>query len=184
MPYPKGYIVPKFKSFSGEGIKGFNPDQHLAHFMASCGNTASSEALLLRQFPQSLSGPAFEWYYSLENGSIRTWDDLCDRFRASFAVMVERVFVIRPIIGILGVFYMIMFLPIKVPVFKSGKVTRLCPVGRILMYEITKYLALVTFLSVVNAVLHNACPIVPLWILSLILGRAPGQSVLLSLSSL
>lgn len=27
------------------------------------------------------------------------------------------------------------------------------------MYEITKYLALVTFLSVVNAVLHNACPI-------------------------
>ena len=61
---------------------------------------------------------------------------------------------------------------------------RLCPVGRIFMYEITKYLALVTFLSVVNAVLYNACPIVPLWILSLIFGRAPGLSVLLSLSSL
>ena len=68
VPYPKGYVVPKFKTFSGESTKDQNPDQHLAHFRASCGNTGNNDALLLRQFPQSLVGPAFSWFYSLENG--------------------------------------------------------------------------------------------------------------------
>ncbi|MHC6132230.1 hypothetical protein L8N14_017245, partial [Serratia marcescens] len=37
VPYPKGYLVPKFKIFDGIG----NPIQHIAHFQASCGNTGS-----------------------------------------------------------------------------------------------------------------------------------------------
>lgn len=53
IPYPKGYIAPKLESFSVDGTKLINPDQHLAHFMASCGNTGSNDALLLRQLPQS-----------------------------------------------------------------------------------------------------------------------------------
>ena len=55
--FPKGYTVPKFKSFSGDGIKGANPEQHLAHFITSCANTGGNDALLLRQFPRSLTGP-------------------------------------------------------------------------------------------------------------------------------
>jgi Retrotransposon gag protein len=87
--YPKGYVIPKFKSFSGEGTRDVNPDQHLAHFVASCGNTGGIDALLLRQFPQSLTGTAFQWYYSLENDSIGTWDEMADAFRAKFAVMID-----------------------------------------------------------------------------------------------
>ena len=48
-------------------------------------------ALLLRQFPRSLTGPAFEWYCSLENGSIKTWDDMAHAFRAKFAVMADKI---------------------------------------------------------------------------------------------
>jgi hypothetical protein len=54
--YSSGYTVPKFKMFTGEGPKMVSPDQHFAHFIATCGNTAGNEALLLRQFPQSLGG--------------------------------------------------------------------------------------------------------------------------------
>lgn len=68
-----------------------SPDQHLAHFIATCGNTSGNDALLLRQLPQSLGGSAFEWYYSLENGSIKSWDDMIDAFRAKFAVASDRV---------------------------------------------------------------------------------------------
>jgi hypothetical protein len=57
--YPKGYVIPRFRTFSGEGNKDLNPEQHLAHFIASCGNTGGNDALLLRQFPQSLVGTAF-----------------------------------------------------------------------------------------------------------------------------
>lgn len=91
IPYPTGYTVPKFKMFTGEGPKMISPDQHLAHFIATCGNTSGNDALLLRQFPQSLGGSAFEWYYSLENGSIKSWDDMMDAFRAKFAVASDRV---------------------------------------------------------------------------------------------
>jgi hypothetical protein len=36
------------------------------------------DALLLRQFSQSLTETAFQWYYSLENDSISTWDEMAD----------------------------------------------------------------------------------------------------------
>jgi hypothetical protein len=46
--YPKGYVIPRFRIFSREGNKDLNPEQHLAHFVASCGNTGGNDALLLR----------------------------------------------------------------------------------------------------------------------------------------
>nr|CAD1837558.1 unnamed protein product [Ananas comosus var. bracteatus] len=85
--FPDGYIVPKFKTFYGLG----NPDQHLAHFRASCGNTGGNSALLLRQFPQSLSGVAFKWYYSLEDESMTTWDDIEETFRNKFATVCDKI---------------------------------------------------------------------------------------------
>nr|CAD1838426.1 unnamed protein product [Ananas comosus var. bracteatus] len=87
IPFPDGYIVPKFKTFYGLG----NSDQHLAHFRASCGNTGGNSALLLRQFSQSLSGVAFEWYYSLEDESMTTWDDMEEAFRNKFATVSDKI---------------------------------------------------------------------------------------------
>jgi hypothetical protein len=46
--YPKGYVIPKFRVFSREGNRDLNPEQHLAQFVASCGNTGGNDALLLR----------------------------------------------------------------------------------------------------------------------------------------
>jgi Retrotransposon gag protein len=89
--YPKGYVIPRFRTFSGEGNKDLNPEQYLAHFVASCDNTGGNDALLLRQFPQSLVGTAFQWYYSLENSSIRTWDEMADSFRAQFVMVSDKI---------------------------------------------------------------------------------------------
>jgi hypothetical protein len=50
VPYPLGYVVPKFVMFNGSG----NPEEHLAHFRVSCGDTANNPSLLLRQFNRSL----------------------------------------------------------------------------------------------------------------------------------
>ena len=41
--YPKGYSVLKFKQFNGLG----NPDQLLAHFVTTCGDTSNNPSLLL-----------------------------------------------------------------------------------------------------------------------------------------
>jgi Retrotransposon gag protein len=89
--YPKGYVILLFRTFSGEGNKDLNPEQHLAHFVTSCDNTGGNDALLLRQFSQSLVGTAFQWYYSLENNSIRTWDEMADSFRARFVMVSNKI---------------------------------------------------------------------------------------------
>jgi hypothetical protein len=89
--YPKGYVISRIRTFSGEGNKDLNPEQHLAHFVASCDNTGDNDARLLRQFPQSLVGTAFQWYYSLENNSIRTWDEIADSFRAWFVMVSDKI---------------------------------------------------------------------------------------------
>jgi Retrotransposon gag protein len=89
--YPKGYVISRFRTFSGEGNKDLNPEQYVAHFVASCDNTGGNDALLLRQFPQSLVGTAFQWYYSLENSSIRTWDEMADSFRAQFVMVSDKI---------------------------------------------------------------------------------------------
>jgi hypothetical protein len=89
--YPKGYVIPRFRSFSREGNKDLNPEQHLPYFVVLCGNTGGNNALLLRQFPQNLVRTAFQWYYSLENNSIRTWDEMTDSFRARFAMVSDKI---------------------------------------------------------------------------------------------
>ena len=62
MPYPSGYQRPNFDKF--DGVQG-SPHEHLAHFYSACGETALTDALLIRQFVQSLKGSAFTWYTQL-----------------------------------------------------------------------------------------------------------------------
>jgi len=81
VPFPKGYQKPNFEKF--DGING-SPHEHLAHFYSACGETALNDALLIRQFVQSLKGVAFTWYTQLQPGSLHTWDDLQRAFLAQF----------------------------------------------------------------------------------------------------
>ncbi|KAI0528965.1 hypothetical protein KFK09_001509 [Dendrobium nobile] len=85
--YPKGFVPPSFKVFSGLE----NPRQHLAHFRASCCNAGGSDALLFRQFVSSLSGIAFEWYADLPNGSMKTFTELEGLFLKRFSGAQQRV---------------------------------------------------------------------------------------------
>jgi hypothetical protein len=41
--------------------------------------------------PQKLGRDRFQWYYSLENNSIRTWDEMTDSFRARFVMVSDKI---------------------------------------------------------------------------------------------
>ena len=88
MPYPKGYQKPSFEKF--DGVNG-TPHEHLTHFYSACGETSQSDALLIRQFVQSLKGPAFTWYTQLPPSSIHTWDDMHKSFLAHFVSSERKI---------------------------------------------------------------------------------------------
>ena len=91
MPYPKGYQRPSFEKF--DGVNG-TPHEHLAHFYSACGETSQSDALLIRQFVQSLKGPAFTWYTQLPPSSIHTWDDMPKSFLAHFVSSERKISIV------------------------------------------------------------------------------------------
>ncbi|KAG8376466.1 hypothetical protein BUALT_Bualt09G0066400 [Buddleja alternifolia] len=80
--YPSGYVIPNFFPYRGAGC----PRKHLVLFLASCGNSAESQALLLRQFPLSLEHIVLEWYLHLLPNSISDWDTLADKFYRTFYI--------------------------------------------------------------------------------------------------
>ncbi|XP_078160179.1 uncharacterized protein LOC144555652 [Carex rostrata] len=89
--YPPTYFVPLFTKFSGDGINDLNPKQHINHYMIQCWDSARNPAFLCRQFSRSLSGPAFDWYCSLEPGSVRSWDHMVSLFIERFATTTNQV---------------------------------------------------------------------------------------------
>ena len=54
--FPMGYQKPNFEKF--DGLTG-SPQEHLVHFYLACGASTLPDALLIRQFVQSLKGSAF-----------------------------------------------------------------------------------------------------------------------------
>jgi hypothetical protein len=83
VPFPAGWHLPKFYQFDGTG----NARERLAYFVVTCGDTARSPSLLLRQFSGSLTGAAFHWYSRLGVGSIADWKSMKDLFKAHFVTM-------------------------------------------------------------------------------------------------
>ncbi|KAG5565468.1 hypothetical protein RHGRI_001378 [Rhododendron griersonianum] len=78
--FSRGYSIPQFPLYNGVRC----PRRHLVHFLALCGNTIRSQALLLRQFVLSLGGWAADWYFSLLPNSIPDWDTMAERFYRRF----------------------------------------------------------------------------------------------------
>jgi hypothetical protein len=83
VPFPAGWHPPKFRQFDGTG----DAREHLSYFEATCGDTARSPSLLLRQFSGSLTGAAFHWYSRLAVGSIPDWKSMKELFKAHFVTM-------------------------------------------------------------------------------------------------
>ena len=91
IPFLHGYQKPHFEKFDGINR---SPQEHLAHFYSASGESAQSDALLIRQFVQSLKGSTFTWYTQLQPVSILTWDDTQRALLAQFVSSKKKVSII------------------------------------------------------------------------------------------
>jgi hypothetical protein len=73
VPYPIGWRCPEFVKFNGDDSKTMW--EHFSQYLAQLG-----EAL----FSLSLTGNAFSWFASLPVNSIRTWEQLEQKFHDHF----------------------------------------------------------------------------------------------------
>ena len=82
IPFPPRFKVPDFHKFSGQDDT--STMEHITRFIIQCGEAGSTDALRVRLFSSSLSGPAFSWFTSLPANSIIKWADLEKQFHTYF----------------------------------------------------------------------------------------------------
>jgi len=82
IPYPAGWRVPDFVKFSGDD--NWSTCEHISQYIAQLGEVGSSKSLRVRMFSLSLTGTAFSWFSSLAPNSIRSWDELEQKFHDHF----------------------------------------------------------------------------------------------------
>ena len=75
--YPKGYEPPKFHPFDG---RNGSVVEHVSRFIHTMGPYAGDRELCLREFAKSLVDRAYTWYTTLRPRSIKTWDEMMERF--------------------------------------------------------------------------------------------------------
>ena len=80
-PYPKGYEFLKFHTFDG---RNGSTVEHVSRFVHTMGLYAGDRELCLREFAKSLVDRAYTWYTTLRLGSIKTWDEMMERFRPKY----------------------------------------------------------------------------------------------------
>ena len=87
-PYPKGYEPPKFHPFDG---RNKNTVEHVSRFIHTIGPYIADKELCLREFAKSLMDRAYTWYTTLRPGSIKTWDEIMERFCAKYYPSEDKV---------------------------------------------------------------------------------------------
>ena len=80
-PYLKGYEPPKFHHFDGRNGSAV---EHVSRFIQTMGPYVGNKKLCLREFAKSLVDKAYTWYTTLRPGSIKTWDEMMERFCAKY----------------------------------------------------------------------------------------------------
>ena len=80
-PYLKGYKPPKFHPFDG---RNGSVVEHVSRFVQTIGPYVGDRELCLRDFAKSLVDRAYTWYATLRPGSIKTWDEMMERFYAKY----------------------------------------------------------------------------------------------------
>ena len=58
--------------------------EHVSRFIHTMGPYVGDRELCLREFPKSLVDKAYTWYTMLRPGSIKTCDEMMERFRAKY----------------------------------------------------------------------------------------------------
>ena len=80
-PYPKGYEPPKFHRFNG---RNGSVVEHVSRFIHTMDPDIGDKELCLREFTKSVVDRAYTWYITLRLGSIKTWDEMMERFCAKY----------------------------------------------------------------------------------------------------
>ncbi|XP_028104160.1 uncharacterized protein LOC114303224 [Camellia sinensis] len=88
MLYPTGYVVPKFIKFDG---KQGNAREHVVRFIETLGVHGSDHSLRLREFSKSLTERAYSWYVNLAPNSIKSWEEMVNKFHTKFFQVQEKV---------------------------------------------------------------------------------------------
>jgi hypothetical protein len=82
VPYPIGWRCPEFVKFNGDDSK--TTWEHVSQYLAQLGEASAIEEIRVRLFSLSLTGNAFSWFASLPVNSIRTWEQLEQKFNDHF----------------------------------------------------------------------------------------------------
>ncbi|KAK1682382.1 hypothetical protein QYE76_043230 [Lolium multiflorum] len=82
IPLPLKYRLPDFNKFSGS--EGSSSIEHVSRYLAQLGMASASDQLRVRCFSQSLTGPAFGWYTSLQPNSVQSWKQLEELFHTQY----------------------------------------------------------------------------------------------------
>lgn len=80
-PHPEGYTVPKFTKFHG---KQGNARENVVRFIETLGIHGLNHVLWLREFSKSLTDQTYSWYVNLAPNSIKSWEEMVNKFHAKF----------------------------------------------------------------------------------------------------
>jgi hypothetical protein len=80
--YPIGWRCPEFVKFNGDDSK--TTWEHVSQYLAQLGEASATEEIRVRLFSLSLTGNAFSWFASLPVNSIRTSEQLEQKFHGHF----------------------------------------------------------------------------------------------------
>ena len=84
--WPNNFELPKFDKFKGKE----DPKDHLRTFKHECYLINHIDPLMLRIFPMYLSGQALDWYNSLGQHSLHTFQQLANLFLNHFSINIKR----------------------------------------------------------------------------------------------
>jgi len=82
VPYPTGWRVPDFIKFSGDDNR--STWEHISQYVAQLSEASSSNSPRVHLFSLSLTGTAFSWFSSLPPNSVRSWNQLEQKFHDHF----------------------------------------------------------------------------------------------------
>jgi hypothetical protein len=82
IPYPRGFQVLDLAKFMGDDVK--TTYELIGQFLAQVNDVGITDVHMIRMFPLSLIGAAFNWFTSLPPNSIDSWVSLEQKFHVSF----------------------------------------------------------------------------------------------------
>ena len=65
--------------------------EHVGRFIHTIGSNARDRELYLREFAKSLVDKAYTWYTTLRPRSIKTWDEMTERFCEKYYFSEDKV---------------------------------------------------------------------------------------------